>query len=82
VNHRTYQEDQANLGYQERLSHIKALHEGGTGYAVLCRAKDVKARPREIASFERRGLMRLGEIWLIDGDEWAAMMERVPVGRV
>ncbi len=45
----------------------------------MCRATDPKARPREINSFNKRDVFRLGDLLKIGGDEWGEIIERVPV---
>jgi hypothetical protein len=55
------------------------LADGAAGFAVICRAADPLARSREAASFDARTIVRLGEIIVRDGDEWAEMVERVPI---
>jgi len=79
VNHGAYQTDGDNLGYRERLTHLAALHAGGTGYVIICRAKDTSAQPRSIASVNGQDAFRLGAIKLIDGDEWGEFADRIPL---
>lgn len=79
VNHRAYQGAESNLGYSERLAHLDRLRAGATGYVVICRAEDVNSRPRSIASFDGREVIRLGELVILDGDEWGELLERIPV---
>ena len=79
VNHEAYRGPEINHGYDERRKHLAALLAGAVGYAVICRAEDVHARPRTIASFEERDVMRLGEILMIEGDEWGELVDRVSV---
>lgn len=79
VNHAAYAGVANNLGYNERLRHLEALRSGAEGYVVLCRAETIDARPRTIASFDERELIRLGELRTFDGDDWGEMAARVRV---
>ena|SRR5438270_9719319 len=79
VNHRAYQGSETNLGYSERLAHLDRLRAGAAGFVVICRAEDVNSRPRSIASFDAREVIRLGEIVVLDGDEWGELLERIPI---
>lgn len=79
INRRAYEEAQENLGYAERCSQVEMVGRGAPAYAILCRAEDPVARPRMIRSFDAQTVLRLGGISLFDGDEWAEIIERVPV---
>lgn len=78
VNHRAYESDPANLGYQERLEHLSAIAAGAEAFAILLRAVDPKARPRSIAGYNSREVFPLGEVIQIDGDDWAEFGARIP----
>lgn len=79
INRAAYQDVDDNLGFAERCAHVEMLANGADGYAIMCTAREPRARSREIVSYDRRSLIRLGPILTIDGDEWAAMAERVPL---
>jgi hypothetical protein len=79
VNHAAYAEHGDSLGYAERLRHLQMIKNGAPAYLVLCRAVDTNANPREIASFDERDVLRLGEVIEIDGDDWGEIAERVKV---
>ena len=79
INRRAYEEVPENLGYAERCAHVEMLTKGAPGYAVLCRAAEPRARSREIASFDAQTVFRLGAVAIFDGDQWAEVVERVPV---
>lgn len=79
VNHAEYADADQNLGYKERKRHIAAIAGGAPAFAIFCLAQDPTARPRSIKSFDSRDALRLGKIVLFDGDEWATMVERVPM---
>ena len=82
VNHTAYADNTDNLGYRERLRHLQMITDGAPAYLVLCRAVDTNARPREIASFDEREVVRLGEVAVIDGDEWGEIAGRVKISAV
>src|SRR5262245_791081 len=42
-----------NLGYVERIEHVNRIRNGAPSYMIMCVAKDTKARPRSIATFNR-----------------------------
>lgn len=69
----------SNPGYNERLRHVQQLQDGSPGYVVMCVAKNVKASPRAIQSFDERDLHKIGAIRDIDGDQWAKLEGRVSV---
>ena len=64
-----YGEGQDNLGYMERLSHIKLIEDGAKCYMVMCLAKDSEGSPREILSFNKNNLFLGGRLEKIDS-EW------------
>ncbi|WP_086734993.1 hypothetical protein [Erythrobacter colymbi] len=79
AHHEAYTLDPDNLGYQERLRHLEAIRMSHEVYVVMCRARDVKARPREIASYDDRDVFKIGRMINLNGDEWGEIVERVPV---
>ncbi|WP_292940488.1 MULTISPECIES: hypothetical protein [unclassified Novosphingobium] len=79
AHHSAHEGDTRNLGYQERLRHLMAVKAGAPAFAILVRAKDVKARPRSIAGFNDREVFQLGEIATFDGDEWGELKDRISV---
>ena len=40
--HAHFADDQANLGYQERIEHIKLIRQGARCYLVMCEANQEK----------------------------------------
>ena len=82
VNRKSYEGIGQNHGYNERLEHLDKLSKGAPGYVVMCAAVDRFQEPREIKSFDERQLFKLGAIALIDGDEWAEVIDRVDVKAV
>lgn len=79
INRQAYEGAADNLGYAERCAHVEMLANGAPGYAVLCRAAEPTAKSREIVSFDGQTVFRLGPVAVFDGDEWAEVVERVPV---
>lgn len=79
INREAYEGVNDNLGYSERCQHVEMLANGSPGFAVLCRAAEPVPLAREIISYDARTVLRLGEIEMIDGDEWAEVVERVAV---
>jgi hypothetical protein len=82
INRQAYEGADDNLGYAERCEHVRMLINGAPGYAVLCRAAEPRARSREIVSFDAQTVFRLGGLAVYDGDEWAEVVERVPVREI
>jgi hypothetical protein len=79
AHHEAYTNNTSNPGYQERLRHLRAARETHQAFVVMCKARDVKARPRSIESFNDRDVFRIGNFIEIDGDEWGEIVERVSV---
>lgn len=79
INRQAYRDDNENLGFAERHEHVQILAGGASGFAVLCRAAEPTARSREIVSFDAKTIFRLGELILLNDDEWAEVIERVSV---
>ncbi len=70
-------------GYPERLRHIEALQGGAHGYGVVC----TKANPgsddaTRIKGFDRKMLLRLGEVREDRRRLYAQIVDRVPVEAV
>jgi hypothetical protein len=80
VNHALYATDRDNRGYRERLRHLDAAKAAThVAFAVMCRAVDVSAQPRAIASYDARDVFALGAIVEIDGNDWGELAARVSV---
>jgi hypothetical protein len=82
INRRAYEGSDDNLGFAESCEHVRMLTHGAPAYAVLCRAAEPRARSREIISFDAQTVLRLAAIVVFDGDEWAEVVERVPIRAV
>lgn len=71
-------------GLNERMDQLRTLWSGGlAGYAVLAKARDTKARPREIESYDGENVRAI--ISLVaqpDGSVWAELGDDVPVRRL
>jgi hypothetical protein len=68
-----------NLGYEERLSHIRMLEGGARGYCIFCEPKDPEGVPRELKSYVDTHLFPAGELIEHQGDIWLEFGPRVPV---
>lgn len=77
TNHENYVGRTDNLGYQERLSHVELLENGNSAFFIMCTARDVDERPRNVQSFDRRTLLKAGELKMIAGDQYASIVARV-----
>jgi len=74
-----YGEGQDNLGYMERLEHIKLIQNGAKCYMVMCLAKDPASSPREIQSFNKNNLFLGGKLCEIDSDWFIEIAASIPV---
>jgi len=63
-------DEEAILGHSERLEHVQRILDGAPSYMIMCRARDTKAIPRKIMSFNRR------EVFV--GGGWSTWM--APIG--
>ncbi len=69
THHRTFENDRENSGYKERLEHIELIRNGAKSFCVLCLAKDVNSRPREIKDFDAK-MIRVGGELIQDGEDY------------
>jgi len=46
-------------GYREREAHVQAIKNGAQGFGVICRARDLHDKPREIADYEKDAVVQL-----------------------
>jgi len=74
-----YSKGQDNLGYMERLDHIKRIKDGARCYMVMCLAKDPDSSPREIRSFNKNNLFLGGKLVEIDQDWFIEISASIPV---
>jgi hypothetical protein len=65
-------------GYKERLGHIDLVRAGAKIYLIMCTAKDVTVRPREISSFDSESVYRGGALTELDGECWLELSGRIP----
>ncbi len=69
--------------YDERREHVARLDSGARGYGVICRAVDTSPTgPREIAGFDERELLRLGNLTRSGPTHVAKIVGRFPVSEV
>lgn len=71
-------------GLNERMDHLRTLWSGGlAGYAVVATAKDTKAQPRAIRSYDSENVRAIVSLVAQpDGSIWAELGEDVPVKRL
>ncbi len=74
-----YTTGELNNGRRERLGHIKLIEGGAQSYLVMCEAKDVDARPREIKAISSDELFTGGRTIDLDGECWIEVGARVPI---
>ena len=80
--HAHFADDQANLGYQERIEHIKLIRQGARCYLVMCEANQEKLPIREIKDFNSDDIFLAGRHVEIGGDSWLELAARVPAPSV
>jgi hypothetical protein len=74
-----FKSDPTNLGYIERLKHLVLVQGGSRSYMIMCLARDPKATPRAIKSFDRDSVFLGGRLLEIDGDLWLERADRLPI---
>jgi hypothetical protein len=79
AHHEHYANEPENLGYRERLQHLEAARVTHQAYVVMCKAKDISARPRAIESYNDRDVVQIGELIRLEGNEWGEIIDRVPI---
>src|SRR5687768_5825819 len=70
THHEKYANDEAALGYQERMQHVSKLRAGSRCYMVMCLAKNPNASPRKIRSFDHDRIFVGGSLVEHDGDTY------------
>ncbi|WP_028081469.1 HNH endonuclease signature motif containing protein [Solimonas soli] len=81
---KAWRETKPSWGLSERIDHLRALWSGGlAGYTVIATAKDTKAHPRTIQSYDAENVRAITSLVVRpDGSIWAEVREDVPVGRL
>lgn len=79
AHHLRYANEPENLGYRERVQQLDAARGGLQAYVIMCKAKDVKARPRTIESYNDKDVFQIGELIEIEGNEWGEIVDRIPI---
>ena len=69
-------------GRNERREHIKLIEAGAPTYLIMCRAKDVTARPREIQTFDANDVFIGGALKRVEGAYWVELSDRRPAHEV
>ena len=82
THHEKYADDSQNLGYQERLAHVRLVENGADCFMIMCLAEDPEASPRKIKSYNSKELFVGGELREKDGDVWIRVEKRIPVAEV
>ena len=78
THHAAFEGDEDNLGFRERLKHVEAIQNGAPGFVVMCLAKDSRAVPRSIKSFNKSDVFVGGRLLEKDGDFFLELTNRVP----
>lgn len=74
--HQEFADKPNDLGYVERCHQVELIRAGAPCHLVMCVARDVRATPRAIGSFDTTGL-RVGlEIRDMDGEVWIRLGPR------
>lgn len=69
--HAVFADDLNNLGYQERLEHLRMIRDGCASFMIVCIAKDVMAIPRKIRGFNAGVVFVGGALSECEqGDSW------------
>lgn len=79
AHHQRYANEPENLGYRERVQQLDAARGGLQAYVIMCKAKDVKVRPRSIESYNDKDVFQIGELIEIEGNEWGEIVDRIPI---
>ena len=79
TNHKAYAGNDGDLGYAERLEHVRLVRSGAPVLMVMCEAVDIHAQPRDIKDFNRREVFYGGALVEDDGDWWLEMASRGPI---
>ena len=77
--HKFFADKEHNLGWQERLAHVKLVQGGAPSYMVMCEAADPAASVREIRSFDNHDIFVGGKMVEHEGDFWLEMKSRLSV---
>lgn len=77
-------QERSPSGFGERVDHLRTLWSGGlAGYAVVAKAKDTKAQPRKIQSYDNENVRAIVSLVAQpDGSVWAELGEAVPVRKL
>ena len=77
TNHGHFAGNPENLGYRERLEHLKLIGSGAPSYMVMCEADPAKLPEREILDFNEDYVFRGGSLVTIAGDSWLELGQRI-----
>ena len=68
----------SDLGYRERLEHIKGVAQGYKCYLIFCVAKDTSVSPRKISSFIESEIFSTGILLRYEHDFWLQFEKGIP----
>jgi hypothetical protein len=71
-----------NLGYRERLTHVKLVRHSHPCYMIMCVAVDPGAIPRKVAYFNNEELFPGGELIDFRGGSWLELLPCVPISHL
>lgn len=77
--HTFFADKEDNLGWQERLAHMKLVQGGAPSYMVMCEAVDPAAPVREIRSFDNHDIFVGGKMVEHEGDFWLEIKSRLSI---
>jgi hypothetical protein len=80
--HERYTDNEENLGYQERLSHMETIKNGAKCYMIMCLAKDPGASPRSIKSFNDKDIFVGGGIVEHNGNTYVELADRHAISKI
>ena len=63
-------EGTSDFGYRERKEHIELIKAGHPRYLIFCFAKDAKATPRQLKTYQGDRIFPADELIEHDGDIW------------
>lgn len=82
AHHEKYNDNEENLGYQERLSHIERIKRGAKCYLIMCLAKDPEATPRSIKSFNNKDIFVGENVIEYEGNTYIELIDRYAISKI
>lgn len=78
VSFRLEDDDPENVGLRERLDHVELVRQGARCFLVICIAKDVDSRPRDVKEFIRERVFLGGEVIEHKNASWIKFGKAIP----